>query len=377
MDADEITTSKPTRTRDFHPKAPRRIPAPGGHRLPVIMENGVVTASRDPSRSSNPPRYSWADRPWSRRGLRRGSSGSNDTLPPAYSKYAASAASEEPPITSADREKLATLRNNKQIAKRGGWKRLALLLLLAVVVVVAIAVGVTVGLKKKNSVPSTASTDPAITSPPSPSVSPAPQFPLGTYSMVTFLDTVSTNCTAIPATWTCFPYTTYNQSPTQSQATFDWTITSVSALGQYQIASTNNPFAVSFTNQSLQLVDQGQSTERYTFKFSMDKQVVPTASITSDNSGTTCFYNQTTFQASLYTKMAKSYPSSSPSANVGSYPLWPYAVRVEQLIRGGTDVPNCYKTMNGGLGARVTTVLQPQDSGQTCGCLYRNSMGSA
>lgn len=46
-------------------------------------------------------------------------------------------------------EKLEHLRNNPQIAKRGGWKRLALCIILLVVVVIAIVVGVVVGLKKK------------------------------------------------------------------------------------------------------------------------------------------------------------------------------------------------------------------------------------
>ena len=94
-------------------------------------------------------------------------------------------------------------------------------------------------------------------------------FPLGNYSMVTFLDTVQTNCTANAATWTCYPYTIYNTSPSKSVATFNWVITSPSS-GKYQISSTDNPFSIEFKNTDLDLLDQGKSTERggTTFNYS-------------------------------------------------------------------------------------------------------------
>ena len=48
-------------------------------------------------------------------------------------------------------EKLSDVRNNKYIARRGGWKRLCILLIILLAVVIALAVGLGVGLKKKSS----------------------------------------------------------------------------------------------------------------------------------------------------------------------------------------------------------------------------------
>lgn len=127
-----------------------------------------------------------------------------------------------------------------------------------------------------------------------------------------------------------------------------------------------------FSNQALQLIDPGQDSERYTFKFPMDKQVVPSSAITDDGASATCFYNQTTFQAYLYTRLEKSYPSATPSSTAGSTSDWPYAVRVEQIIGGGNNVPNCYKTKNGIIEERVTDGLTAQDASSMCSCLYKN-----
>ena len=43
------------------------------------------------------------------------------------------------------------LNNNKHIAKRGGWKRLALLMVIAIIFIVALVVGLVVGLHERNS----------------------------------------------------------------------------------------------------------------------------------------------------------------------------------------------------------------------------------
>jgi hypothetical protein len=51
-------------------------------------------------------------------------------------------------------EKLSEARkgitNNKHIAKRGGWKRLASIALLAIIGIVALVVGLVVGLRKRD-----------------------------------------------------------------------------------------------------------------------------------------------------------------------------------------------------------------------------------
>jgi hypothetical protein len=54
--------------------------------------------------------------------------------------------------TDPDREKhLANLRNNPNIAKRGGWKRLALIALMITLSLVGLIVGLVIGLKNNSS----------------------------------------------------------------------------------------------------------------------------------------------------------------------------------------------------------------------------------
>jgi hypothetical protein len=196
---------------------------------------------------------------------------------------------------------------------------------------------------------------------------------VGSYSFVSFLDTVQTNCTANPDTWTCYPYTTFNDDPNESMATFNWIITSPKA-NTFAISSTTNPYSISFTNTPLELLDEGLTTERYRFQLETNKPVSPSGSLTSDNAAVNCFYNSTTLQAYLYTKMASSYPDASKGENSGNptFPVWPFALRVEQIIGGGQDVPNCWTLNNGVPDQQITDGLQAQDAGQLCSCLYKN-----
>lgn len=208
-------------------------------------------------------------------------------------------------------------------------------------------------------------------------------FPIGSYSLSTFLDTVSTNCTSNSATWRCYPYTTYSSSPAAALATFDWIITgSATSSGNYTISSTDNPFAIDFVNASLRLLDANAATERYHFQVSVNKPVVPSAALTSKNQMATCLFNGTIFEANLYTKIPKTYPpvsassaaaAASPSSTAGSaFGPWPYAVEVMQTIGGGKGVPDCYEVVNGNPGAQITQGLTDQAAGDMCSCGYKN-----
>ncbi|KAF2729411.1 hypothetical protein EJ04DRAFT_515961 [Polyplosphaeria fusca] len=356
---------------------PKRISTPAGQRLSVILENGgdPQKKARDGHRSSTRKSgllttAALGDVP---RESTEGSSGYS------YSVWS-------------DGEKFSKLRNSKQIAKRGGWKRIALIVLILILIIVAVAVGLAVGLKKKKSVDDTSNqaspaqsttspnavnnpnnpNNPSPTAPSSPSSTPS-SFPLGTYSLVTFLDTVQTNCTSNPATWTCYPYTVYNDSPSKSLATFNWIITSSSG-GSYQISSTDNPFSISFKNADMELLDEGQDTERYRVQMTQTKTVSPSEALTRDNAAVECAFDGTSLQASLYTKMAKGYPDTEHGDPTGnpSYSVWPFAVRVEQAVGGGEAIPSCYKLQNGQHGDQVTQGLEAQDAGNLCSCLYRN-----
>lgn len=221
-----------------------------------------------------------------------------------------------------------------------------------------------------------------------PSTAPTGPFPIGSWTFTTFLSTVSTNCTSNPESWTCEPAQTFAQSPSGSQAMFNWIITPAAGTAQQQqqnlsISSTNNPFAITFANTSLTLADAGTGNERYTFTAqSVPKVVYPSANIK-------CYYNETTFSGDLYTKKSKTYPAGSSSSSttssaatasstaVGSsnQPLfadWGFAVDATQSIGGGVDVPECYTWNNGVDGDRVTTGYTSEPVGSFCSCAYAN-----
>lgn len=163
--------------------------------------------------------------------------------------------------------------------------------------------------------------------------------------------------------------------------TFNWVINPMANNHpdntSYIISSSDNPFALTFTNATLILENAGAKDEAYRFEVPMQKIVVPSLPLTADNAATECYYNHTLFSARLYTKIAKTYPVQAGSASGNPDPdpnaifgEWPYAVEVRQLIDGGNGVPDCYKIVNGVMGAKVavggTTV------NDACECLYMN-----
>jgi hypothetical protein len=217
-----------------------------------------------------------------------------------------------------------------------------------------------------------------------------PDFPLGTFSLVTFLENAATNCTANPATWRCYPYTDWYTSPSNSSATFNWIISG--SPGSYKISSTSNPFSITFKNAPLELLDAGKESERYKFQLQQLKSVSPTTSLTTDGAAVQCDYPNTNFQASLFTKKTKSYPDDTTmGAGSPSYTTWPFgksayssrlyldavadvvvlAVLIEQSTAGGQNVPSCYKMADGQEGAQLDA-LDAQPGGTLCSCLYKN-----
>jgi hypothetical protein len=282
------------------------------------------------------------------------------------------------------------------VRRKGGWKRLLLIILVLLICLVAIVVGVVVGLgqqKKKNNndaasdgnsgasqpgstetigVVGAAGASPTAGVGSSPLSTSVPNgFPVGTYSFSTFLDTVTTDCAPDANTWTCFPYTIYNTDHSKALTTFNWIIKEGSKADTYSISSVPNPFAIEFENAAMKMVDKGGVNERYQFQVTMDKTVVPSGAISDDGASATCVYNSTTFTGYMYTKRAKNYPSEEIATVKATYTAWPYAVRVEQTIGGGEDIPNCYRTTNGQLGDKIgnTTATDPTT---LCSCLYRN-----
>ncbi|KAI9817155.1 MAG: hypothetical protein M1827_001267 [Pycnora praestabilis] len=356
--------SKPSR---LNVPSPLKLTTSADERLSTIVEDGDGTPQL-PKKTSH--------RPFSRR-FQLGHPPRHDYEgpPPPYSPLGGRLSSKG--------ERFEPVRNNKYIARRGGWKRLCILAIVVIIVIVGLVVGLVVGLRKKHDSKNT-------TSPPNPSptTTPTGPFPIGSYTLETFLDSVSTNCTSNPSTWLCYPYMTYTESATASLATFNWIISaSPSSPSNFTISSSQNPFTLSFTNISLELLDQGMNTERYSFRVPMNVSVRPNTTITDDNSAAMCLYNGTTFQASLYTKMANTYPPASASSSSAApsststpsdsssstgFKPWPYAVSVQQTIDGGDNVPACYKEINGDLGDRITAGLTSEPATDVCSCSYQN-----
>ncbi|KAI9806476.1 MAG: hypothetical protein M1833_003663 [Piccolia ochrophora] len=336
-------------------------------RLSVIMENGDAPA---------PPKES--HRPFARRlGF-----GESDPPPPytayvPFGKYA--------DVIGPNGEKFHDLRNNRYLTRRGGWRRLLIITIVAVAIIVGLTVGLVVGLRRKDE---ESSIPPAASSTTSPAPPPPGPFPEGSYALTTFLDTVNTECTTKPNTWLCVPYSTYSDSPTQSAATFNWIITAASSpthskrSSDFSISSSDNPFALTFRDVPLTLLDQGRDSERYAFQISMDKVVYPNPPL-SKSGQSSCYYNGTTLQAQLFTKQNKTYPSPSKASQVptggavtggsdAEFQPWPFAVRVEQVVSGGANVPACFKTTDGIVGERIAGDFDNAGPGSSCSCLYKN-----
>ncbi|KAI9729284.1 MAG: hypothetical protein M1834_006955 [Cirrosporium novae-zelandiae] len=269
-------------------------------------------------------------------------------------------------------------RNNKYIARRGGWRRLTLIIFLLVAVIIALGVGLGVGVHIHNHNGSLNSASQS-SNPPSPPLS-SPSFPAGSYSFNAFLETITTNCTSDAVTWQCFPYTTYQTSPSGSMVTFQWIISPTEPRSSnFKISSSGNPFAPHFSNISMSLVDAGLHTEHYRFQTTMGIDVVPTTTLLPNQSTTICKYYDTILEGNLYTKKrpagsaASTVTSASPSSSSpGSFEDWPYAVDVFQVANGGTDVPSCYLWNNGETSVRITGEISPQPSSRQCACEWRN-----
>ncbi|KAL9625465.1 MAG: hypothetical protein Q9160_000528 [Pyrenula sp. 1 TL-2023] len=288
-------------------------------------------------------------------------------------------------------EKLADVRRNWRGRSRGGLKRLVMLIAVSILLIVGLIVGLVLGLKKRGSssknfphktkalteIPFISNSAPPSSSP---SASPS-AFPAGTYSITTYLTTLTTACTSNPSTWRCYPYALYsNASAASSLTTFSWVITPTHlTASNFLISSTVNPFSISFANASLTLVDSGLESEAYAFTIpSMQKIVIPNVALTDDGMADTCYFNDTLFQARLYTKMPRTYPEAATVAGGGVQAQdWPYAVSVQQTIEAGDGVPDCYKTVNGDAAAvgehvDVATAMAGSDGDTQCACGWSN-----
>ncbi|KAH7391255.1 hypothetical protein BKA64DRAFT_710164 [Cadophora sp. MPI-SDFR-AT-0126] len=365
-----IFTMRSTPVGSMHRRDPQSASS-----LPAISEDGVSFLE---SRNAPPV----PPRAWNRPAHKHFALGALPALnydgsPPPYTHFDPRAEVQGP-----NGEKLSELRkglgNNKHIAKRGGWKRLAIIAAVIILCIVGLVVGLVVGLRNKHKSSSSekdGSTSPAggasgTVDPPADPTANA-TFPAGSYRFDTYLNTISTNCTSNPATWRCYPFFTYATSPTQSTATFDWIITPSEGSSNYTISSTPNYFSIVFNNASLSLMNAGADDEHYFFQTMMDKLTKPVAQLGSENVASTCYFNSTTFQGYLYTQMPKTFSTNDTNASTDTntaFPSWPFAVKVEQVASAGAGTPTCLGPTGESLGD-----FSVADGTQLCDCLYLNT----
>ena len=198
---------------------------------------------------------------------------------------------------------------------------------------------------------------------------PAP-FPLGTWSIPTYLTTTATNCTSNPSTWRCYPFTTYTSTtPTSSYSTLTWRITSpTNSTTDLRISNSNTIFSYPFTDLPLQFVDTADPRlSAYSFEFTYRKQVVPTTALTSDGAATRCYYNDTILSVKLYNTEqgaggdVRDDNSTSTAGNMD----WPFAIEYEERSSGGAQ---CFRYVDG----RETEEVSVDAGSGDCECGYRN-----
>jgi len=265
------------------------------------------------------------------------------------------------------------LMDHEWITKRGGWYRLVLGSLLLVAAIIGLAVGLSIGLGLKFVMwcyfTTGADLSIRVTSG-SPAPLPTGVFPAGSYSFTTALTLVSNGCTSNAVAWRCFPFSTFDPArPDLSMATYFWIIR-LRTDGGYEISSSDNPFAPSFANISLALLDDKLQTERFMFSFVTGKSVTSSTPLDGSNQVATCRYPVTSMHATIWTRIRASYPANisataAPVNASNAFAPWPFAVEVTQET---TDVPQCRD-------AKGTTVggdLRPKGMASTCRCVYVN-----
>lgn len=208
----------------------------------------------------------------------------------------------------------------------------------------------------------------------------AQQFPSGSYTFTTALANVTTNCTSNPDTFSCYPYSVYSPAdPSRSSAAFTWVIAPAAfcsdADPRYVVSAPASPFAPSFSNVSMVLVDGGQATERLTFNFPMDIAVVPSKPLVAGrDTAATCYFNGTVMSATVWTRMRASYPATitdvpAPVNASTAFAPWPFAVEVAQVQQAGAGVPDCLDSR----GVSVGNFSVTGGSAAECGCWYSNT----
>lgn len=344
----------------LRPAPPRRISLPASQRLNTIFErdsNGDLSRNGGDGRLRNGQRSHLGDPPLA----------SDEKSPPNYDPDWAIA---EDGVRRGGRSSGARKRSSiccweTPLSSRGGLRRLALLLSLALLAILGLALGLGLGLtigRRRRHHHSTHTNSSSNTN------TATHAFPIGSWLFDVVLSDVVTDCTANPATWACFPYATYAQSPTASRFSFNWII-NATASGLTIASTPNTFFALDFGPSALSLTDAGTGNERYTFSLALPKQVQPTQALSADNARSICYFNQTLLTGSLST-----HGNRTAASDVSVPQNWTGSVYIEQSSPSGQGTPDCYRATDG---SHITEGLGPQAMGRRCACGYESANGTA
>lgn len=133
-----------------------------------------------------------------------------------------------------------------------------------------------------------------------------------------------------------------------------------------------------FSDIPLELIDHNHQIERYHFSTQFRKLVNPLIN-------EYCYFNDTTVEGDLYTKLKQVHSNASYSSTVapsmptptavsfsGGQNLWPFAAEITVSHGGGLDVPDCHQWTDGELGPRLTQGITAQATTDLCSCFYKN-----
>ncbi|KAF5974308.1 hypothetical protein FCOIX_8372 [Fusarium coicis] len=302
--------------------------------LPSIDENEIAST---PSSHSPPTPPLRIPRKSPRRAPR------NNAIPPAYSYNYSDTKGK---FLEHEYSEAGSYRERKicGLDKRRGCCLLVIALVGVAIVAVALGIGLSIGLKDEDRAPSQET-----------STSEAPAaFPAGSFAFKADLQNTTTDCTSNPSTWRCYPY------EKGSSTTFFWIISSTNG-SSYNISSTENPFAPSFTNLTLNVLDKDTSLERLQFSFSMNKTVVPDDKLSSSNRAAKCTFDDTLFEATLWTQRKR----GDEAAGNTKFAAWPGDVDVVQRKTFNGGSPNCVDSEGGQVG-------DVKSESGACECRYAN-----
>lgn len=337
--------------------------------MPVIAENEVAQTPPSPtnavfgngSHSGSPPLRIPLKNP--RRASPASMSHRRGLPPPYVPPYilAPPTLHHPPPIYTKEDAEIAE-QESSQTAERSGRRKLAdrwccilgMVVALLVVIAVGLAIGLTIGLKDQHDQDHDGSSSSS-----GDSESSDQSFPAGSFAFEVHLQETSTNCTSNPSTWRCYPYSTGDS------ATFFWIITAHSS--SFTISSTDNPFAPTFTDRPLTVLDAGKSTERLRFSFSMTKSVVPSDKLTANNRAASCTFADTVFEATLWTRRRGNTTlaeGESEPADV-KFGDWPRNAEIVQRKDYELGQPKC-------MDSDGSAIADVQAESGTCSCQYAN-----